>query len=281
MLEGNLRLLHGEWLVARNKIPIALALGATLWLARPSQGQQSTSEDAPLQRELQRLGVVAEALDHSLPSLSCQESALSERIERGKVKQHVAVTATMRAVRIPGGPLRESVTVTAINGKPSSGKDPRFPFYTAGGFDSAMVYFMPAHQACYSFSLAAGRIDFETAADVESHPQCRNDELHGFALLDADGNVTHMERTVPAPVSRDFHRVPFAAIDFAPVNLNGQVFRLSSHLVSEYPEGDSKGQFEATYSDCKLFSVSVTIGPATPVDPDSHGSGAQSGPPNP
>jgi hypothetical protein len=183
----------------------------------------------------------------------------------------------MRAVRTPGGRLHESFTLTTVNGKPFSGKDPRLPYYTAGGFDSAMVYFMPAHRACFHYTLSDGRIDFETAADVESLPQCRNDTVHGFALIDVDGNVTHMERTVSAEATRDFHLVPFAAIDFAPVELNGQVFRLSSHMVSAFPEG----RFEATYSDCKLFSVSVTIGPATPVDPDNHGSSAGSGPPNP
>ena len=162
-----------------------------------------------------------------------------------------------------GGRLHESFLFTTVNGKPYSGKDPRLPYYTGGGFDSAMVYFIPAHQACYRYTLSDGRIDFETAADVESLPQCRNDTVHGFALIDVDGNLTHMERTVSAEATRDFRLVPFAAIDFAPVELNGKVFRLSSHMVSEFPEG----RFEATYSDCKLFSVSVTIGPATPVDP--------------
>jgi hypothetical protein len=257
-------------------------LGAALLLAcaAASHGQQS-GPDAALQQDLHRLGVVAEALDHSLPSLTCQENGLSERIVRGKVKQHVAFIASMRAERAPGGPLHESFIVTTLNGKPWEGKGVRFPYYTSGGFDSAMVYFIPAHQACYRFSLADSRIDFETAPDATTHPQCRNDGLKGFALLDADGNVTHIERTVTAEATQNFRLVPFAAIDFAPVELNGEVFRLSSHLVTEFPEGDSKGRFEATYSGCKLFSVSVKIGPPTPVDPDNHGSGAASGPTNP
>jgi hypothetical protein len=267
MREDILRVLSGEWLVERYMIPITLLVSVALWFPQPSRGQQGGADDASLQRELQRLGVVAETLDHSLPSLTCKETGLSERVDRGKVKQHVEFTASLRAVRIQGGPLRESFNLTTVNGKPASGKTMRFPFYTAGGFDSAMVYFMPAHQACYRFSLAAGRIDFKTASDAVSHPQCRNDGVHGFALIDAEGNVTHMERTVPAQVTHDFGLVPFASIDFAAVNLNGQVFRLSSHLISEYPEGDSTGRFEATYTDCRLFSVSVKIGPVTAVEP--------------
>jgi len=244
------------------------------------RGQQG-SADVEQQQELRKLGAVAETLDHSLPSLTCQEDGLSERIVRGKVKQHVAFTASMRAERTPGGPLHETFVVTTLNGKPWKGKGVRFPYYTSGGFDSAMVYFIPTHQACYRFSMADRRIDFDTAPDATTHPQCRNDGLKGFALLDAEGNVTHIERTVSADATRDFRLVPFAAIDFAPVELNGEVFRLSSHLVTEFPEGDAKGRFEATYSGCKLFSVSVTIGPPTPVDPDDHGSDAGSGPPHP
>jgi hypothetical protein len=252
--------------VTGNAIPIALLLGAALWLGRPILGQQGGDDEA-LKRELHQLGEVAESLNQALPSLTCQETAVSERIVRGKVKQHVAFTASMRAVRTPGGPLHESFTVTTVNGKPPSRKAARYPYYTAGAFDSAMVYFVPAHQACYRFSLSGRRLDFETAPDATSHPQCRDDGLHGFALLDADGNVTHTERTISADASENFRLVPFAAIDFAPVELNGQVFRLTHHLVSEYPQGDSVGRFEATYSECKLFSVSVTIGPPTRVDP--------------
>jgi hypothetical protein len=99
--------------------------------------------------------------------------------------------------------------------------------------------------------------------------------------MDAAGDLTHMERTVPAEVTQELHLVPFAAIDFAPVELKGQVYRLPQHMLSEYPEGDSKGRFEATYSECKLFAVTVTIGPATEVDPAAPGSGGGSGPPNP
>jgi hypothetical protein len=267
--------------VVRNTIPMAAVLVATLWLAPPSRGQQSGAEDAVLKRELQRLGVAAEALDHSLPSLTCQESAVSERLLRGKVKQHVAFVASMRAVRVPGGHLHETFTLSTLNGKPHSGGNPPFPFYTSGGFDAAMVYFLPEHQACYRYSLSQGRIDFETSPDFASHPQCRDDAVHGFALMDAVGDVTHIERTVSQEVAHDFHLVPFAAIDFAAVELNGQTYRLSQHLISEYPDGDSKGRFEAFYSGCRLFSVSVTIGPPTAVEPDGPGSGGGSGPPNP
>ncbi len=83
--------------------------------------------------------------------------------------------------------------------------------------------------------------------------------VYSCSMLTA--TLTHIERTVSANATRDLRLVPFAAIDFAPVELNGEVFRLSSHLVTEFPEGDSKGRFEATYSDCKLFKATSTILP--------------------
>jgi hypothetical protein len=254
-------------------------LGAVLLLACPAAAQvpspaAEVSQSPALRSELEQLGVVAEALDRSLPSLTCQETAVSEIIDRGKVKKHVEFSATLRAVRTPGSALKESLSVTTLNGKPHSGANPGFPYFTNGGFDSAMVFFLPERQACYRFSLSPGRIDFETAADVEAHRQCRPDGVQGFALLDGEGNVIHMERHVSAQATNDFHLVPFAAIDFAPVTLNGQVFRLSQHLVSEGSIGRATGRFEATYSDCKLFTVSVKIGPATEVSPGDNGSEA-------
>ena len=122
-------------------------LGAALLLACAARsGGQPSGVDTALQQDLQRLGIVAEALDRSLPSLTCQESGLSERIEHGKVKKHVAFTASMRAERTTTGPLHESFVVTTLNGKPWEGKGVRFPYYTSGGFDSAMVYFRPRSQ---------------------------------------------------------------------------------------------------------------------------------------
>jgi len=251
-----------------------LMMGTATWGMAALRAQMP---DEALQRELRLLGDASEELNHSLPSLTCTESAASERLVDGKVKKRVTFTASLRAVRTNGGPLHESFTMTTVNGKPYKGKDPGLPYYTGGGFDSAMTYFLPAHQACYRYTLRDGRIDFETAADVAAHSECRDDMVHGYALLDEEGHVTHLERTVGAEATRDFRLVPYAAIDFALVDLNGRSFRLSSHMVSDFADG----RFEASYSECKLFTASVTIGPATPVQTDDHGSGGIADPANP
>jgi hypothetical protein len=253
--------------VTRWTLGIAFGLGSAFLLALKGAGQQSAADPPALKEALKKLGVVADALNHSLPSLTCDESAISEGLDRGKVKQHVELTATIRAVRVPGGALDESFVVTAINGKPVSAGSYPLPYYTSGGFDGAMVYFSTARQPCYRYALSAARIDFETAPDVASHAQCHDEGLHGFALLDGDGNVTHIERRVSAGASRELRQVPFAAIDFVPVELNGQMYRLSRHMTSEAFQGRSGARFEATYTNCRLFTVTVKIAPATEAQP--------------
>jgi hypothetical protein len=231
---------------------------------------QAPPTSPELQLLLQRLAEVAESLEHSLPSLTCVETGVSEGLNKGKVKKHVEFTANMRAVRTQAGALDESFTLTQIDGKPYSKSSYSFPFYTRGGFDSALAYFLPTHQVCYVFSLSSpGRIDFHITPDAASHPPCHADGLHGFAFLDPRGNITHIERTVSEQAVQDFHLTPFASIDFAPVELNGHIFRLTRRIVAEYTHGDNTGHFEATYSNCQLFTASVTLLPPTQVVPDS------------
>ena len=130
----------------------ALALCAALLLPINAAAPQGPPYSPELQQLLQRLADVAESLEHSLPSLTCVETGVSEGLNKGKVKKHVDFTANMRAVRTPAGALSESFTLTQINGKPYSKSSYSFPFFTRGGFDSALAYFLPTHQPCYVFT---------------------------------------------------------------------------------------------------------------------------------
>lgn len=244
----------------------AIALCAAILLTPNAPAQQTASPE--LSQLLDRLGAVAESLQHSLPSITCVESGVSEFYKKKKVIKRVTFTANLRAIRTPGAGLRESFTLTKIHPRQFFGLHDAFPLFSEGGFDSALAYFLPARQPCYVYSLSPGRIEFNTAADAASHPPCRAEGVHGFALLDAAGNVTHIERSVPAQSTHDFNLTPFAAIDFAPVELNGKTYRLSQHIVSELYEDDDTRRFEATYSGCKLFTASVTILPPTQVVPN-------------
>jgi hypothetical protein len=63
--------------------------------------------------------------------------------------------------------------------------------------------------------------------------------------------------------------VPFAVLDFTPLPLNGVTYLMTRHLYAEEPNSGSIDRFEAEYSDCKLFTATVTLGPAieTPETP--------------
>jgi len=244
--------------------PIALMVSAALWPSPRLEGQRSTE----LAQELERLGAAAESLEHALPSFTCQQTAMSEYVVKGKAKEHDEFTATMRAKSASDGTLAETFEVTRLNGRPFSGNSFRFPFYVSGGFDRAMRYFTPEKQACYRYTLSPGRIDFETAADVAAHTQCTDEGLHGFALLDADGNVSHLERTVTSKAEKERGLAPFASIDFGTVELDGKTFRLSRHLFSESVQGRFALRFETTYSECRRFTVTVKIGPPIEAQPD-------------
>jgi hypothetical protein len=241
---------------------LALTLCCVLFLPSNAAAQQDAAPT--LKQELQRLGAAASALDHSLPSFTCEETVVSQRLHGKKVEQQTNFTATLRAKRAADGTLAESYWLTTLNGHPFSAGSFSLPVYVTGGFDRAMIYFLPSLQACYRYKLSPGRIDFETAPDIASHPNCKNEGMHGFAQLDADGNVTHLERRVSPQGAKDLRLAPFAAFDFANVDLSGRTYRLSHHLLSEIPQGRSTGRFDATYTDCHLYTATVTLGPASP-----------------
>lgn len=253
----------------RRNAATAIILCAALFFPGTRAAAQSNPGSTELRQTLDRLGALAESLQHSLPSLTCVETGISEALRKGKVKRHVAFVANLRAIRNPGAGLHESFTLTQINGKPYTKPGYAFPYFAGEGFESATIYFWPRQQPCYLYTLSPGRIDFQTIPDAASHPPCRAEGVRGFALLDAAGNVTHVERTVPQSSTRDFHLAPYAAIDLAPVELNGHSYQLARHIVSETYHEDITGHFEATYSNCQLYTASVTILPPTQIVPDT------------
>jgi hypothetical protein len=217
---------------------------------------------------LARLGAESVALRRSLPSFTCDEDAVSYAVRNGKTHRRSELTGTLRMTRTAAGDMEETYTF----------KGGRFlllgpldvPLTVSGGFDRAMVYFAPGIQACYRYILSPGRIDFVARTEASRPTFCNEPGTRGFALLDAQGEITHIERTVVPEVAKQLKYVPYAAIDIAPVSLNGRTYELSHHMVAEKPlNEDTTGHFEATYSNCRLFAATVTIGPATVVPPDT------------
>lgn len=232
------------------------------------------AEQPALAAVLARLGEQAAALERSLPSFSCQQSAVSEELRAGRhgqspqVVRHVEFTANLRVRRHADGKLAESAEFLTVNGLPLTANGFTMPAYAEGGFLQALHYFLPDLQHCYVYALSEGRIDFTAAPHAAEDPACRSAGTTGFALLNADNDVEHVERRVSAYGVNAYKIIPYAAVDLTSVTLNGAVYRLSSHLVTERGNGRFTDRFESTYADCKLFTATVTIGPAmVPEEP--------------
>jgi hypothetical protein len=217
-----------------------------------------------LQRVLAKLGEAAVELERSLPSFTCEESVVSQELRGGKVRRSVAFTATLRAQRRANGGLGETFQIITLEGRPFVDGPVNTPVMMSGGFDQMLRYFHPNDQRCYDYHLSPGRIDFKNATD-RLQEVCKERGMVGFARLDADGDVTYLERSVPAKTAEALRLARHVAVTFAPVMMGDKSYRLSSHVVGEIPLGRSVGRFEATYASCRLFKSTVRIGPAEVV----------------
>ncbi len=246
---------------------------AVLVCATAAQGQVAGAQDSQataLRVELEKLGAAAQSLQHDLPSFTCTETGLSQALKKGKVKAQVRFVATVQVKRSEERGLDEELEVSEVNGKPPRGSfDP--PFMVGGGFAQSLGYFLPETQACFQFSLSEGRIDFVSPPGTFDRPECKEKGApDGFVLLDDAGNPTHLERRVPAEYAPQVHVVDFAAMDFAPTELDGKVYPLTAKMIADKPREDGVTlHFEATYTGCHLFKATSRILPGETVVPDS------------
>jgi hypothetical protein len=242
----------------------ALLLVCAILLARVAAAQQPAP--ITLQQELKLLGEAATTLHHALPSFTCREDALSQMLKGRKVTQGVSFVATLRAQRTADGTLDESISITSVNSKPFTNGHFHLPVFVRGGFDQMMRYFAPGQQACYRYSLTPGRVDFASIPGADPLT-CKDSGTTGFALLDARGNATRIERRVDPAIARAHHEATYAADEFAPIELNGHTYRLARHLYAELPTGNDTGAFTADYAACRLFTATVTLQPVPEPDP--------------
>ena len=226
---------------------------------------QQPAYSPELQQALQRIGATASEQIRSIPSFTCDETATSQAIRDHKVVRSMALSGIIRTVRQPNGSLLETNDYKHDHILLFIPKLP--PLFVRGGFASALAYFLPSSQDCYHYTLSPGRVDFEARTDP-GHT-CAQRGTKGFALLGPDGNVRHIERTIPPDVAAPLKLATFASVDLAPVQLGGTTYQLSQHMVADMPLHDATGHFEATYANCHLFTATVTLGPATEVPPDA------------
>ena len=240
---------------------VRLALSLSLLL--PALALRAQGPD--LIATLARAAAQADALQSQLPSFTCKVSGHSDVVHNGQLEHSTPFHGTVRAVRQADGRMAEATTYSDVDGKPYNEK--HHPYFVQGGFTDVLTYVSAALQSCSRFAPGPdGRVDF-TAIEPPPVGCGKWHGLHGFIVTDGEGNVTHIERSLP-PTDDDWtNLVPFAAVDLKAVELKGQTYRLASHIRSERPMEDVVQRFEADYTECKLFTTEIRILPGvTPVE---------------
>jgi hypothetical protein len=212
----------------------------------------------------------------TVPSFLCDEHITSQELRDGKAKHETTIDALFRVTR-SGEILEESREVKTINSEPSSTKKLNLPIFFSGGFSGALAKFLSVERRqCFDYrpdpsapaSLGTQSFTFAARQAAAKLPACSTIQpgtIGRFVVDPATMQVTHIERTVPNPIGRDQSVLGTAAVDFAPVTLNGKSFWLPSTVTAfttETPK-TSAFRFTAKYSDYHRFAASSTILPTT------------------
>jgi hypothetical protein len=236
-------------------------------------GQQPTPA---LDQLLSRVEANTEQYKATVPSFLCDEHITSQELRDGKLKHETTIDALFRVTR-SGETLEESREVKTINGEPSSTKKLNMPISFSGGFSGALAKFLSAERRqCFDYhpdpsapaSPGTEAFTFSAREATAKQPACSTIQpgtTGRFVVDSATMQVVHIERTVSNPIGRDQSVLGTAAVDFAPVNLNGKSFWLPSTVTAfttETPK-TSAFRFTAKYSNYHRFAASSTILPTT------------------
>ena len=247
----------------RGRMRSFLVIGCALLAACPAQAQDET-----LRTRLRALGVAAEALENKLPAFACRESLTSQEIRKGKVKRQIQAIGDLRVRTDADGQMDERFTPTEVNGHPYKPGSFHPPLFVSGGFRHALGQFRPQDQPCFDFRLAGNRIDYTSRPNPSTEACDAKSGISGFALFDNAGNLLHIEQHMQEDAARQHNIIPFATLDLTQINLGDATLLLSTHVIAEKHADESTYRWEATYSACRLFEATVTIGDPTPV-PDA------------
>jgi hypothetical protein len=232
----------------------------------------------PLQVLLERLSDYSVKYAATLPSLSCSESIVSQRVKDGKVKNTVRITGTMREIRTedPDDPFREQHEFTAINGKPiKKGTELHMPYFVTGAFANMVGFRRRDLNDCFAYTLSwaedGKNVQLVTVVkpfppETASHEPisiCSDKVWQGTrSIVVADpetGQILHSERTVTPENAKAHNEAYFAQLDYVSQKIGDQFFLLPSEFYSH--DAEDKGRMYATYSDCHRFGSEVRILP--------------------
>lgn len=241
---------------------------ASLALSLPLGAQSAAPPEL-----LNQLIANADQYRATLPSLTADETILSEASYRGMFKDKVESRGTFRAVRgAPGEPLKESREITISNGKPlEPGKQAKLPFALFGGFGRFQeMFFTPKNIHCFAFNVMPEpgpggtiQISISVPSELEGQSDCAKSRagLTGLVRVDAATHqLVHLERTVPdTPATR--RSAPFASVDCAPTKVGDETYWLPTVVTGGSANRAIRGQFVAHYSNYHRYAASITLLP--------------------
>jgi hypothetical protein len=204
----------------------------------------------------------------TLPSLTCDESIVSQTVKNGKVQKEMKVESTLTEARDrpEPNPFTERHAFRTINGKPAKAP-PKFHYLVQGGFANGLGFTGPDTQGCFDYhvdSQDAGKtlrleLDLKPGTGI---PACKSipEGAQKIVLVDAATyRITHVERTVSALASKEHNEVFFMALDYGPQKLGDKTFWLPAKMYGHDPEG--QGRITITYSNFHRFAGELKVLP--------------------
>lgn len=281
---------RGHWRGAKGLLAAALALAALL-----ANSAALIAQDArrpTLAEILERLDANLHHYDAAVPSLFCQEHAVSQ-VWPGAANENTVTDSVFR-LRRSSAPnhttaLEESREIQKVNGKPATSQNIDGPTLLSGVFEGGLAVVSLSQQACMRYELEPVKkrpgapfvIRFATALTPQNSGNCLLQESSkGRAFIDPPSmEITHLELTTPHHViaPADAWSPPVMGkrvltVDYAPVALGGGTFWLPATITMQAIQGENTfhktiWSFQAAYSNYHKLEVTTRIlpGSETPV----------------
>jgi hypothetical protein len=220
------------------------------------------------EQQVQRVIAYTKAYREHLPSLECDETMLSQRVIKGKVKWEVRIKATLRELRDenePGG-FKDEYSFKSVDGKPAK---PNFktPYFVYNVLANSLGIGDGPRPACFDYrftTLDDGRtlqFNIDSKSGVRD-PSCKKipDDYHKMMLIDtASGVVHHVERRISPQFAEINLEIPDVIIDYAPQRLGDETFWLPIRF--EANDLNHEGRMIATYSNFHRYTGVAKILP--------------------
>jgi hypothetical protein len=234
---------------------------------------------------LRTLQTNLESYDKNLPSLFCDEHAVSEMFPG--TRRDVTVTdSVFRLKRVEGADhstsFEESRELKSVNSGPATSPSPDPPAVIDGVFEGALAVVSASQQGCMVYELRKPKdgailLHFKTADHPARPKDCiLQEKAHGRATIDAATlQIKRFEMTAPRHIIRDDRSqwvLPLkgewvVSVDYAPVVLDARTFWLPAAIHSRVTSDPNSFHsrtwiFKGTYTNFHKLEVTSRVLPS-------------------